>query len=203
MSEKSKELRLESEKRRSYRNFMSESIERETIEDWIMTANTAPSGANKQPWYFCVVTDAQVKMNIREAAEKIEESFYKEKISDEWREDLKVLKTNWSKPFLTQAPCLIVIFRENYKLNQEGVKEKNYYVNESVGLATGFLINAIRHSGYKSLTYTPAPMSFLREMFNRPVGETPVMILAVGKADKSYQLPDIKRKSIGEIATFY
>ncbi|WP_461205960.1 nitroreductase family protein [Clostridium sp. DL1XJH146] len=203
MSDKSKELRIESEKRRSYRKFTSEVIDRETIEDWLMTASTAPSGANKQPWYFCVVTDDNMKETIREEAEKIEETFYKEKISDEWRKDLKILKTNWSKPFLTEAPCLIVVFKELYKVNGADEKEKNYYVNESVGLATGLLINAIRHSGYKSLTYTPAPTTFLKKLFNRPEGETAVMILAVGKGDSTFELPSITKKTIEEIAEFH
>jgi len=168
-----------------------------------MTASTVPSGANKQPWFFCVVTDDEIKKKIREEAEKVEEIFYREKISDEWRNDLKALKTNWSKPFLTEAPCLIVIFKEFYKTLENGEKDKNYYVNESAGLSIGLLINAIRDSGYHSLTYTPAPMTFLKDMFKRPEGETPVMVLAVGKADTSYELPDIKRKTIAEIAKFY
>ena len=203
MSERSRKLRKESELRRTYRKFLPEKIDRETIEDWLMTASTAPSGANKQPWFFCVVTDEEIKLKIRQEAEKIEEVFYTEKISQEWRKDLKALKTNWSKPFLSQAPCLIVIFKEFYKTTEKGQKDKNYYVNESVGLAIGLLINAIRDSGYHSLTYTPAPMNFLKEMFNRPEGESPVMILSVGKTDETYQLPDIKRKTLSEIAKFY
>jgi nitroreductase len=203
MSERSRALRKQSELRRSYRKFLPERIDRETIEDWLMIASTAPSGANKQPWFFCVVTDDEMKMKIREEAEKVEEVFYREKISDEWRKDLEVLKTNWSKPFLTEAPCLIVIFKEFYKTMDNGQKDKNYYVNESAGLAIGLLINAIRDSGYHSLTYTPAPMTFLKDMFKRPGGESPVMILSVGKTDESYELPDIKRKTINEIAKFY
>lgn len=203
MSAKSKELREQSNQRRSFRKFIGSNIERETIEDWLMTASSAPSGANKQPWYFCVVTDDQKKAKIREEAEHIEEAFYREKITDEWREDLSVLKTGWQKPFLTEASCLIVIFKEMYVVNKEGIKEKNYYVNESVGLATGLLINAIRHSGYRSLTYTPAPMTFLKKMFGCPEGMSATMILAVGKPDVSYELPEIKRKSLEEIAEFY
>jgi len=203
MSERSRALRKESETRRTYREFLPEGIDRETIEDWLMIASTAPSGANKQPWFFCVVTDDGMKMKIREEAERVEEVFYREKISDEWRKDLKALKTDWSKPFLSQAPCLIVIFKEFYKSMKNGQKEKNYYVNESVGLAAGLLINAIRDSGYHSLTYTPAPMTFLKDMFARPEGESPVMILAVGKKDDSYSLPAIERKSIDEIAEYY
>lgn len=203
MSERSRVLRKQSELRRTYRKFLPERIGRETTEDWLMIASTAPSGANKQPWFFCVVTDEEMKMKIREEAEKVEEVFYREKISDEWRKDLKVLKTDWSKPFLSQAPCLILIFKEFYKTMENGQKDKNYYVNESAGLAIGLLINAIRDSGYHSLTYTPAPMTFLKDMFKRPEGETPVMILSVGKTDESYELPDIKRKTINEIAEFY
>ncbi|SRR6056297_174649 len=203
MSERSRTLRKESEARRTYRKFLPEIIDRETIEDWLMIASTAPSGANKQPWFFCVVTDDKMKMKIREEAEKVEEVFYKEKISDEWRKDLEELKTDWSKPFLSQAPCLIVIFKEFYKTMENGQKDKNYYVNESVGLAAGLLINAVRDSGYHSLTYTPAPMNFLKDMFGRPEGESPVMILAVGKKDDRYVLPEIDRKAINEIAEFY
>lgn len=203
MSKKSKKLKIDSEKRRSYRKFSREKIDNETIQDWLMTASTAPSGANKQPWFFCVVTNQSLKEQIRNKAEEIEASFYKDIISDEWRDDLKKLNTNCNKPFLTDAPCLIIIFKEMYKIDEEGAKEKNYYVNESVGLATGLLINAIRDSGYQSLTYTPAPMIFLKEMFGRPSGEQPVMILAVGKGDPEFELPDIKRKKIGDISKFY
>ena len=144
MSERSRVLRKESELRRTYRKFLPERIDRETIEDWLMIASTAPSGANKQPWFYCVVTDDEMKMKIRAEAEKVEEVFYKEKISDEWRKDLKALKTDWSKPFLSEAPCLIVVFKEFYKTMANGEKDKNYYVNESVGLAIGLLINAVR-----------------------------------------------------------
>lgn len=203
MSDKSKQLREVSEARRTCRKFLPEAIDQSTIEDWLMIASTAPSGANKQPWHFCVVTDEAMKKKVRVEAEAIEEAFYREKISDEWRADLEVLNVNWSKPFLTEAPCLIIIFKEKYKINSEGQKEKNYYVNESVGLATGFLINAVRDSGYKSVTYTPAPMSFLTKMFERPEGQTPVMILAVGKGDQAYELPNIDRKPIEAIASFY
>lgn len=203
MSNKSRTLREASEKRRSYREFLPDPIERATIKDWLMTASSAPSGANKQPWFFCVVRDPVLKKKIRDEAEKIEKAFYEEKISDEWREDLKELKTNWHKEFLTEAPCLILVFKEMYKVTPDGLKEKNYYVNESVGLAMGLLINAIRDSDYHSLTYTPAPMTFLKTMFKRPEGESPVMVLAVGKGDPNFDLPDIRKKTVEEIATFY
>jgi nitroreductase len=203
MSDKSKKLKFESEKRRSYRNFLPEKIDRETIEDWLMIASSAPSGANKQPWFFCVVTDELMKFKVRQEAEKIEKEFYENKISEKWREDLKPLKTNYEKNFLTDAPCLIVIFKEVFKINDLNVKETNYYPTECVGLATGMLINAIRDSGYSSLTYTPAPSIFLKKLFNRPIGEMPVMILAIGKADSNYQLPVLRKKDLEEIAKFY
>jgi nitroreductase len=203
MSEKSMKLKNESVKRRSYRSFLPEKIDKETIEDWLMTASSAPSGANKQPWFFCVVTDEVIKSKVREEAEKIEKEFYEKKISEKWREDLKSLKTDYQKNFLTEASCLIVIFKEVYRINELNIKETNYYPTECVGLATGLLINAIRDSGYSSLTYTPAPSIFLKKLFNRPIGEMAVMILAVGKANSDYQLPELRKKTINEIAKFY
>jgi len=203
MSEKSKVLRIESEKRRSYRSFLPFDIDKKTIEDWLMIASTAPSGANKQPWFFVVVSDDDMKLKVRKEAEKIEKEFYENKISEQWRDDLEALKTDYNKQFLTEASCLIVIFKEVYKLNDQNTKEMNYYSTECVGLATGLLINAIRDSGFNSLTYTPAPSIFLKKLFNRPEGEMPFMILAVGKANPSYELPKITKKSINEISKFY
>ena len=157
MPEKSKHLLKESRERRSYRQFLDEPINLEVINNCILTAATAPSGADKQPWHFCVITDPDMKMKIRVEAEKVEKEFYEQKISEEWQADLNKLNVNYQKPFLTEAPCLIVIFKEFYQLMKDGSKDKNYYVPESVGIATGFLINALRNTGYASLTYTPAP----------------------------------------------
>lgn len=175
----------------------------EVIQDCIMTANTAPSGANLQPWHFSIVVNPEMKQKIRTAAEKVEIEFYKDKISDQWRQDLEFLKVNTEKPFLTEAPCLIVIFKENYRYLENGAQAPNYYVTESACLATGLLINALRNAGYSSLTYTPAPMSFLRDILGRGKNETPVMVLAVGKKDPSYNLPPIKRKSFEQIADIF
>lgn len=200
MSELSKKLLEESKLRRTYRKFLSNPVDIDTIKDCIMTAGTAPNGANKQPWHFTIVTDENMKNKIREESEKIEKEFYENKISNEWKADLEKLTLSYKKPFLTEAPCLIVIFKEMYKELENGKKDVNYYVNESSGIALGFLINALRNSGYASLTYTPAPMNFLRDLLNRPKGEIPVMILVVGKPDPSYELPKLNKKSFEEIA---
>lgn len=198
----SKELLEESRRRRTYRSFLEDPVDLDVIKDCILTAGTAPSGADKQPWHFCVVTDPDTKQKIREQAEAVEKEFYESRISDEWRADLAKLSTNWEKPFLTQAPCLIVIFKEFYRILPDGTKDKNYYVPESVGISIGFLINAIRNAGYASLTYTPAPPAFLRTLLDRPEGETPVMVLCVGKPDPNFELPKLKKKTLEEIATF-
>lgn len=203
MPEKSKHLLKESRERRSYRQFLDEPINLEVINNCILTAATAPSGADKQPWHFCVITDPDMKMKIRVEAEKVEKEFYEQKISEEWQADLNKLNVNYQKPFLTEAPCLIVIFKEFYQLMKDGSKDKNYYVPESVGIATGFLINALRNTGYASLTYTPAPPTFLRTLLNRPAGETAMMVLCVGKPDLNYDLPVLKKKSLSEIASYF
>lgn len=162
-----------------------------------------PSGANKQPWHFCVVTDPAMKQRIREGSEAVEREFYAERITDEWREDLAKLTLAVEKPFLTEAPCLIVIFKEWWSRKEDGTQDKNYYVTESACLATGLLINALRNAGYASLTYTPAPPTFLRELLGRPEGETPIMVLCVGKPDPSYELPKLTRKELGEFTSFF
>ena len=203
MPEKSKQLLEESRIRRTYRQFLDEAINIDVIKNCLMTAATAPNGADKQPWHFCVVTDPEMKEKIRTESEKIEKTFYEEKISDEWQADLNKLKVDWHKPFLTEAPCLIVIFKEFYKVLPSGKKDKNYYVPESVGIASGLLINALRNTGYVSFTYTPAPPTFLRTLLGRPEGETAMMVLCVGKADPTYELPILKKKTLNEIASFF
>lgn len=195
-----KELYEESSLRRSWRKFLPEMVDMDAIRHCIMTAGTAPSGANMQPWHYTVIIDKDMKQKIRDKAEEIEREFYTNKISDQWREDLEVLKVNTEKPFLTEAPCLIAIFKENYRILEDGSHAPNYYVPESVGISMGLLINALRNAGYVSLTYTPAPATFLRDMLGRPENETPIMILAVGKRDPQYDLPPIGRKSFEEIA---
>lgn len=200
MIEKSRKLLEESRARRTYREFLPEPLDMEVIRNCVLTAGTAPNGADKQPWHFSIVTDPKMKQRIREEAEKVEKKFYEEHITEEWQDDLDKLNVTWEKPFLTQAPCLIVIFKEYYKMQEDGTKDQNYYVNESVGISIGFLINALRNAGLASLTYTPAPPTFLRTLLGRPQGETPVMVLVVGKPDPNYKLPVLKKKTFDEIA---
>ncbi|WP_419024860.1 nitroreductase family protein [Emergencia sp.] len=200
MKKKSQELLEESKKRRTYRQFLPDPLDMDVIKNCVLTAGTAPNGADKQPWHFTIVTDPAMKQRIREEAEKVEKNFYEKQITDEWQADLDKLSVTWEKPFLTEAPCLIAIFKEYYRMLPDGTKDKNYYVNESIGISIGFLINAIRNAGLVSLTYTPAPPTFLRELLGRPEGETPVMVLVVGKPDPDYELPTLKKKTFEEIA---
>ncbi len=188
------------EKRRSSRFFKSKDVPLEDVRNCIKIAGSAPSGANMQPWSFVLVTDRKTKETIREEAEKTEKAFYDEKISDEWREDLEALKTNCEKPFLTEAPCLICVFMKRYDYDSDGNRKKVYYPNESAGIATGFLISALHLTGLATLTYTPAPMSFLGKILDRPENERPFMILPVGyPAEQNIDKRD--KKPIDDILT--
>ncbi|MCF6180864.1 nitroreductase family protein [Lutibacter sp.] len=190
-------------KRRSVRTFSDKKIHKEVIENIIKTAGTAPSGANKQPWTFCVVENAGLKKKIRIAAEEEEKRSYNERMSDEWLEDLKHLGTDTNKEFLEVAPYLIVVFKRPFEYDKDGKKHQNYYVNESVGLACGFLISAIHNAGLVTLTHTPSPMRFLEKILNRPDNERAFLLLPVGyESDKTY-VPDIHRKSLTEIMEWY
>ncbi len=195
------QLLTESQARRSYRQFLPDSVDKATIEQCILTAGTAPSGADKQPWHFVVITDSDVKCQLRHKCEAIEREFYSSKITQQWQQDLDKLHVDTSKPFLTDAPCLIVVFKQMFTVDSVGTKHPNYYVGESVGIATGLLINALRNAGYSTLTYTPAPMTFLTEFCARPQGESAMLILAVGVADPSYHLPTVVRKQLRDIST--
>ncbi len=190
------------EKRRSLRMFSDKPVPQAVIEQLIMTASTAPSGAHKQPWTFCAVSDPEVKRKIREAAEEEEYTNYHGRMSDRWLKDLQPFDTDWKKPFLETVPWLIVVFRKPYDL-VDGEKQNNYYVNESVGLATGFLISAIHHAGLVTLTHTPSPMNFLSKVLNRPDNERPFLLLPVGYPAENAEVPDLKRKPLEEVAVFY
>ncbi len=195
------QLLAESQARRSYRQFLPDKLDMATIEQCILTAGTAPSGADKQPWHFVVIDDSEVKSQLRHKCEAIERGFYNSKITQQWQQDLDKLHVDTTKPFLTDAPCLIVVFKQMFTVEGAGNKIPNYYVGESVGIATGLLINALRNVGYSSLTYTPAPMTFLTEFCARPEGESAMLILAVGIADTSYKLPSVVRKQLSDIST--
>jgi nitroreductase len=189
--------------RRSLRKFSDKPVDISIIENIIKVASLAPSGANKQPWHFCVVTDSKIKSEIRKAAEKEEYENYSNRMSEEWLEDLKKFGTNWEKQFLELAPVLIVVFKKSYDLDSNGKKNKNYYVSESVGIACGFLINAIHMAGLVTLTHTPSPMDFLQKILNRPPNEKPYLLLPVGYAHEDSTVPDISKKPSDQICTYY
>lgn len=182
--------------------FSDREVPREVIEQLILAASTAPSGAHKQPWTFCAVSDPIIKKAIREAAEEEEYRSYHGRMSDEWLQDLQPLGTDWHKPFLEVAPWLIVVFRQIFGV-EEGARRTNYYVNESVGLACGFLLTAIHHAGLVALTHTPSPMNFLSKILNRPDNERPFLLIPVGYPPKDATVPALKRKELAEIAQFY
>jgi len=188
-------------RRRTVREFSEKPVPRDVIEYCLKAAGTAPSGANQQPWHFVAVSDPVVKHRIREAAEKGERAFYEHRAPDAWLNALSHLGTHAKKPFLDQAPCLIVIFAQKYGIDTEGKKIKHYYVKESVGIATGFLISALHHAGLVSLTYTPSPMGFLNKILNRPSNEKAFMILVTGYPKKEVTVPNISKKDLGEIVT--
>ena len=191
------------DKRRTVREFSNKNIPKEVIENLLKTASTAPSGAHKQPWTFCVVSDPEIKQQIREAAEKEEYESYTNRMSEEWLKDLQPLGTDWHKPFLEIAPYLIIVFKKAYDLDEEGNKQNNYYVNESVGLACGFLLSAIHHAGLVALTHTPSPMNFLRKVLNRPENERPFLLIPVGYPSDKTWVPELRRKDLEEVAAFY
>lgn len=202
MQERAQTFRKEMQRRRTIRTFSSRPVPREIIEECLRAAGTAPNGANMQPWHFVVVGDPDVKKQIREGAEKEEREFYERRASDEWLEALAPLGTDWQKPFLEDAPYLIVIFGLSNTISPDGEKRKNYYVTESVGIATGMLITAIHHTGMASLTHTPSPMAFLNKILKRPSNERPFLVLVVGYPAEGTTVPDISKKPLDEIATF-
>lgn len=202
MKKRSTDFREEMQKRRTVRHFSHQSVPREIVVECLRAAGSSPSGANMQPWHFVVVSDPEIKKKIREAAEKEEKEFYRRRAPKEWLEALEPLGTDEQKPFLVTAPYLIVIFQKRYILLPDGRRVKTYYPSESVGIATGILISAIHHAGLVSLTHTPSPMGFLNEILDRPRNERPFLILVVGYPARDAVVPDIRRKSLDEIATF-
>lgn len=188
--------------RRTVRDFSDRAVPRDIIESCLLAAGTAPNGANRQPWRFVVVGDRDVKRKIREEAEIEERAFYAGKAPREWLDALAHLGTDEHKPFLERAPWLIVIFAESYEVGADGSKAKNYYVTESVGIATGMLITALHHAGLVTLTHTPSPMKFLNGLLGRPDNERPFLILVTGYPDEGATVPKITKKPIDEIALF-
>jgi nitroreductase len=189
--------------RRTVRHFARRPVPPEVIEYCLRTAGTAPSGANMQPWHFAVVTNPEKKSQIRHAAEVEEREFYERRAPQAWLEALAPLGTDWRKPFLEDAPCLIAVFVQPYRVADDGRRIQNYYATESVGLATGFLIAALHHAGLATLTHTPSPMGFLNELLDRPPHERPFVLLVVGFPAEGAQVPDITKLELGEIASFH
>jgi iodotyrosine deiodinase len=188
--------------RRTVRNFSERPVPREVIEALVMAASTAPSGAHKQPWTFCVVGNPDLKHQIREAAEAEEYRSYTRRMSAEWLEDLAPLGTDWRKPFLETAPWLIILFRRIYETDGDR-KRPNYYVMESVGLAAGFLLTAVHNAGLVALTHTPSPMDFLTKLLNRPANEKPFLLIPVGYPADDATVPDIHRKETDDVLVWY
>lgn len=189
-------------RRRTVRDFSSRPVPREIVERCILTAGTAPSGAHMQPWHFVAVADPAIKQQIRMAAEIEEAEFYRERAPQEWLDALAPLGTDEHKPFLDVAPWLIVVFARAYHVRGDGRKVKHYYVQESVGIATGLLIAAVHHAGLVSLTHTPSPMRFLNTLLGRPESERPFLILVVGYPSEGAQVPALERRDLDEISTF-
>ena len=185
--------------RRTVREFSDRIVPIDIINNCIKTAASAPSGANKQPWHFVIVKDSIVKKEIRISAEKEEKEFYEHRAPDSWLKDLNQFKTDWHKPFLEQAPALIIVFRQSYT-NLGSTKRKNYYVNESVGIACGFLLAALHNAGLVTLTHTPSPMWFLEKILKRPKNEKAFLLIPVGYPAKDAEVPDISKKPFGEIS---
>ena len=190
-------------KRRSVRDFSDKEVPREVIESILKAAGSAPSGANKQPWTFCVISNTELKSEIRKLAEIEEYENYHGRMSDSWKEDLEHLGTDHIKEFLEIAPYLIVVFKKVYDLDEEGGKLQNYYVNESVGIACGFLITAIHQAGLVTLTHTPSPMKFLQTALGRPKNEKAFLLLPVGYPATDCKVPDIEKKSLEEISFWF
>ena len=203
MQKRSEEFFTDIQRRRTVRDFSNEPVPKEIIENCLRAAGTAPSGANRQPWHFSVVSDLATKKKIREAAEEEEKKFYRGRAPDEWLEALEPLGTDENKPFLEIAPYLIVIFSEAYGLDGKGEKIKNYYVSESVGIATGMLITALHNAGLATLTHTPSPMNFLREILERGENERAFLILVTGFPSENAIVPNIVKKKLEDYTTFF
>jgi iodotyrosine deiodinase len=201
MLARAREFREDLQRRRTVRDFSSRAIPAGVLDECLTAAGTAPNGANMQPWHFVVVTDSTIKARIREAAEEEEREFYGGRAPQEWLDALAPLGTNADKPFLETAPCLIAIFAETYGRLPDGRKVKHYYVSESVGIATGFLIAALHRAGLAALTHTPSPMGFLNRLLGRPSHERPYLLLVVGYPAADATVPAITKKPLEEIVS--
>ncbi len=203
MTKRSLEFYKWIDQRRTVRDFSDKPVPKETIENILMAASTAPSGAHKQPWTFCVVSDPGLKKQLREEAEKEESESYNGRMPQEWLNDLLPLQTDWRKEFLETAPWLIIVFKKSYEINSDGSKGNVYYASESCGLACGFLLTAIHHAGLVALTHTPSPMNFLSKLLNRPENEKPFLLIPVGYPADECWVPVLKRKELNEMSVWF
>jgi len=202
MDQRAADWYAEMDARRSVRAFSTDPVSRRLIELTIQTASTAPSGAHQQPWTFVAISDADTKRQIRVAAEAEERRSYESRMSEEWLDALASLGTDWRKPFLEDAPWLVVLFEQVHSAFPDGSRRKHYYARESVGIAAGFFITAIHHMGLATLTHTPSPMGFLTEILGRPRNERPFVLFPVGYPGDDATVPDLRRKSLDEVAVF-
>lgn len=191
------------DKRRSVRFFSDEPVPVEVMRNIIKAASTAPSGAHKQPWTFCLVSDPEIKKQIRLAAEEEEKENYGGRMSESWLKDLAVFRTNAEKPFLETAPYLVVVFKRAYEMGPNREKQNNYYVNESVGIASGMLLAAAHMSGLATLTHTPSPMNFLAKLLKRPENERAYLLIPMGFPSENCEVPAIQRKSLAQVLVEY
>ncbi len=203
LKDRSAKFLTQMRKRRSIRHFSDEAVPKTVIENILKTANSAPSGANKQPWTFCVISNPELKAEIRKHAEEEEYLSYNGRMSQEWLKDVEPFGTNHIKEFIDTAPYIIIVFKKVYDKDVLNHRKSNYYVNESVGIATGFLLTAIHQAGLASLTHTPSPMNFLHKILKRPENERPFLLIPVGYPAKDAKVPSITKKSLDEVSVFY
>lgn len=203
MLEKSKTFLEWADERRSVRDFSNRPVPKEVIENLIMTGSTAPSGAHKQPWTFCLISNASLKSKLRALAEEEEKKSYDGRMSEQWLKDLEPLGTDWQKEFIDVAPWIVIIMKRVYEVRENGEKNNNYYVSESVGLAAGFFLMAVHNAGLVALTHTPSPMNFIAKALNRPENERPFLLIPVGYPNENATIPDIYRKKSDEVVHYY
>lgn len=191
------------DRRRSVRDFSDKPVPKEVMENILMTGSTAPSGAHKQPWTFCLISNAGLKSKLRALAEEEEKKSYGGRMSDEWLEDLAPLGTDWEKEFIDIAPWIVIVMKRAYEVQEDGTKRQNYYVSESVGLAAGFLLMAVHNAGLVALTHTPSPMNFIAKALERPENERPFLLIPVGYPSESARVPDLIRKTKEDVIEYY
>ncbi len=203
MLKRAHEFNLHIQKRRTVRDFSKKPVDKSIIENCIKAAASAPSGAHQQPWHFVAISNQRIKSKIRQAAEVEEKEFYQHRASEEWLRALEPLGTDTNKPFLEEAPWLIAVFAQRYGIDAQGNRVKHYYTPESVGIACGILITALHSAGLATLTHTPSPMGFLKTILKRPENERPYLLVVCGHPKAGAKVPNIKRKELKEVASFF